>query len=105
MTFYKRISGMPIERKDRSFDIIFDQVSLDHVPAEYILEIIIELMDGSSISMTKEDLIEIERSGKDIVSHLMKDDIKDIQVKIDFELVKSDVQNGVGGFLGKYFKE
>jgi hypothetical protein len=96
---------MPIERKDRSFDIIFDQVSLDHVPAEYILEIIIELMDGSSISMTKEDLIEIERSGKDIVSHLMKDDIKDIQVKIDFELVKSDVQNGVGGFLGKYFKE
>jgi hypothetical protein len=96
---------MPIERKDRSFDIIFDQVSLDHVPAEYILEIIIELMDGSSIAMTREDLIEIERSGKDIVSHLMKDDIKDIQVKIDFELVKSDVINGVGGFLGKYFKE
>jgi hypothetical protein len=96
---------MPIERKDRSFDIIFDQVSLDHVPAEYILEIIIELMDGNSISMTREDLIEIERSGKDIVSHLMKDDIKDIQVKIDFELVKSDVINGVGGFLGKYFKE
>ena len=96
---------MPIERKDRSFDIIFDQVSLDHVPAEYILEIIIELMDGNEISMTREDLIEIERSGKDIVSHLMKDDIKDIQVKIDFELVKSDVINGVGGFLGKYFKE
>ena len=96
---------MPIERKDRSFDIIFDQVSLDHVPAEYILEIIIELMDGNSISMTREDLMEIERSGKDIVSHLMKDDIKDIQVKIDFELVKSDVQNGVGGFLRKYFKE
>lgn len=96
---------MPIERKDRSFDIIFDQVSLDHVPAEYILEIIIELMDGNAISMTREDLIEIERSGKDIVSHLMKDDIKDIQVKIDFELVKSDVINGVGGFLGKYFKE
>ena len=65
---------MPIERKDRSFDIIFDQVSLDHVPAEYILEINIELMDGSSVSMTKEDLIEIERSGKDIVNHLMKDD-------------------------------
>lgn len=96
---------MPIERKDRSFDIIFDQVSLDHVPAEYILEIKIELMDGSSISMTKEDLVEIERAGKDIVSHLMKDDIKDIQVKIDFERVKSDVLNGVGGFLGKYFKE
>ena len=52
---------MPIERKDRSFDIIFDQVSLDHVPAEYILEINIELMDGSSVSMTKEDIIAGDR--------------------------------------------
>ena len=44
---------MPIERKDRSFDIIFDQVSLDHVPAEYILEIIIDLVDGKQLTMTK----------------------------------------------------
>ena len=79
---------MPIERKDRSFDIIFDQVSLDHVPAEYILEIIIELQDGKSVTMTKEDLIRIEKSGQDVVNHIMKEDIKDIQVKIDFELVK-----------------
>lgn len=95
---------MPIERKDRSFDIIFDQVSLDHVPAEYILEIIIELQDGKIVTMTKKDLIRIEKSGRDVVNHIMKEDIKDIQVKIDFELVKSDVLNGVGGFLGKYFK-
>ena len=69
---------MPIERKDRSFDIIFDQVSLDHVPAEYILEIIIELQDGKSVTMTKEDLIRIEKSGQDVVNHIMKEDIKDI---------------------------
>jgi hypothetical protein len=104
MSFYKRISGMPIERKDRSFDIIFDQVSLDHVPAEYILEIIIDLVDGKQLTMTKEDLARIEKSGQDVVNHIMQDDIKDIQVKIDFERVKSDVLNGVGGFLGKYFK-
>ena len=46
----------------------------------------------------------IEKSGQDVVNHIMQDDIKDIQVKIDFERVKSDVLNGVGGFLGKYFK-
>ena len=96
---------MPIERKDRSFDIIFDQVSLDHVPAEYILEIIIDLIDGKQVTMTKEDLIRIEKSGQDVVNQIMKEDIKDIQVKIDFERVKLDVLNGVGGFLGKYFKE
>ncbi len=95
---------MPIERKDRSFDIIFDQVSLDHVPAEYILEIIIELIDGKQVTMTKDDLVRIEKDGKDIFNTIIKEDIKDIQVKIDFELVKSDVLNGVGGFLGKYFK-
>ena len=95
---------MPIERKDRSFDIIFDQVSLDHVPAEYILEIIIELIDGKQVTMTKDDLVIIEKDGKDIFNTIIKEDINDIQVKIDFELVKSDVLNGVGGFLGKYFK-
>lgn len=95
---------MPIERKDRSFDLIFDQVSLDHVPAEYIIEIIIDLVDGRVMTMTKDDLIAIEKSGKDIVGHLMKDDIQNISVKIDFESVKKDVLNGVGGFLGKYFK-
>jgi hypothetical protein len=104
VSLHKRISGMPIERKDRSFDIIFDQVSLDHVPAEYILEIIIELIDGKQVTMTKDDLVRIEKDGKDIFNTIIKEDIKDIQVKIDFELVKSDVLNGVGGFLGKYFK-
>ena len=72
---------MPIERKDRSFDIIFDQVSLDHVPAEYILEIIIELQDGKIVTMTKEDLIRIEKSGQDVVNHIMKEDIKDIKLR------------------------
>jgi hypothetical protein len=104
VSLHKRNSGMPIERKDRSFDIIFDQVSLDHVPAEYILEIIIELIDGKQVTMTKDDLVRIEKDGKDIFNTIIKEDIKDIQVKIDFELVKSDVLNGVGGFLGKYFK-
>jgi hypothetical protein len=54
--------------------------------------------------MTKDDLVRIEKDGKDIFNTIIKEDIKDIQVKIDFELVKSDVLNGVGGFLGKYFK-
>ena len=74
------------------------------MPAEYILEIIIELIDGKQVTMTKDDLVRIEKDGKDIFNTIIKEDIKDIQVKIDFELVKSDVLNGVGGFLGKYFK-
>ena len=65
---------MPIERKDRSFDLIFDQVSLDHVPAEYIIEIIIDLQNGETITMTKEDLVDLENSGSDIVAHIQRED-------------------------------
>jgi len=94
---------MSIERKDRSFDLIFDEVSLDHVPAEYIIEIIIKLLDGNTITMTREDLMSIDKSGNDIVSHIMQDDVVDIAVKLDYERVKDDVLKGVSGFLGKYF--
>ena len=96
---------MPIELKDRSFDLIFDQVSLDHVPAEYIIEIIIDLQNGETITMTKEDLVDLENSGSDIVAHIQREDVSDISVKIDFELVKADVESGVSGFLGKYFEK
>lgn len=47
---------MPIERKDRSFDLIFDQVSMDHVPAEYIQEVRVDLGNGERITLTKDDL-------------------------------------------------
>lgn len=93
---------MPIERKDRSFDLIFDQVSMDEVPADYILEIRISLLDGTTMVITNEDLHNIE-SGQSPMGSIAREDIADIAVKIDYEAIKQDVQNGVSGYLGKFF--
>lgn len=93
---------MPIERKDRSFDLIFDQVSVDEIPADYIIEINISLVDGSNLKITNEDLHGME-SGMSPMSTVAREDIIDIAVKIDYEAIKRDVQNGVSGYLGKFF--
>lgn len=90
---------MPIERKDRSFDLIFDQVSMDHIPTDYILEIKFTLSDGSEIVMTKDDL----PLDNNPITSMLQDDIVDIAVRIDYESIKSDVIGGVKDFLDKHF--
>lgn len=95
---------MPIERKDRSFDLIFDQVSMDHVPADYIIEISISLLDGSTLTITREDLYNIE-NGQSPMAAVVRDDVADVSVKLDYEAIKQDVQDGVKGYLGKFFEK
>ena len=99
---------MPIERKDRSFDLIFDQVTMDQVPADYIEEVHIYMLSGETITLTKEDLLLIRNSPdtkEDIISTLIRDDMSEINLKLDYDAIKSDVLNGVTNFLGKYFDD
>lgn len=96
---------MPIERKDRSFDLIFDQVSMDTIPADYITEVTLTLADGSSMKLDRDDLLLLEGGKNNALAALDRDDLLDVAVKLDFESIKSDVVSGVGDFLKKYFKE
>jgi hypothetical protein len=97
---------MPIERKDRSFDLIFDQVSMDHVPAEYIKEVRVDLGTGERITLTKDDLQMIKnKSADEIIKALTVDSMSNISLKLDYEAIKSDVLNGVTNFLGKHFDD
>ena len=97
---------MPIERKDRSFDLIFDQVSMDHVPAEYIKEVRVDLSTGERITLTKSDLQMIKnKSADDIIKALTVDSKSNISLKLDYTAIKSDVIRGVTGFLGKHFDD
>jgi hypothetical protein len=93
---------MAIERKDRSFDLIFDQVSMEHIPTDYILEIKFVLADGSEVVMSKDDL-PLNDPNSNPIAAIMRDDVIDVSVKIDYEAIKSDVLNGVESFLGKHF--
>lgn len=95
---------MPIERKDRSFDLIFDQVSMDHIPAKYIKEIAVDLGTGERITLTKDDLLMIHnKSADDIIAALTVDSMSNISLKLDYSAIKSDVLRGVTGFLGQHF--
>jgi len=95
---------MPIERKDRSFDLIFDQVSMDHIPAKYIKEIAVDLGTGERITLTKDDLLMIKnKSADDIIAALTVDTMSNISLKLDYSAIKSDVLRGVTGFLGQHF--
>ena len=99
---------MPIERKDRSFDLIFDQVTMDQVPADYIDEVHIHLLSGETVTLTKEDLLLLRNkpdTKDDVISTLIRDDMSEISLKLDYEDIKSDVLSGVTNFLGKYFDE
>jgi len=95
---------MPIERKDRSFDLIFDQVSMDHIPAKYIKEIAVDLGTGERITLTQDDLLMIKnKSADDIIAALTVDTMSNISLKLDYSAIKSDVLRGVTGFLGQHF--
>ncbi len=94
---------MPIERKDRSFDKIFDQVIVDKIPTEFIKEIVLYLADGTEQVIAGEDLAVIENQ-KDISAHIDASVI-DVAIKLDYELIKEDVTDQVKGMLGDLFKD
>lgn len=96
---------MPIERKDRSFDLIFDQVSMDEVPADYIIEVRITLLDGTELLLDNEDLHGMDQHGSPLLGNIDRETIADVSVKLDYESIKSDVQTGVQSYLGKFFEK
>ena len=44
---------MAIIRKDRSFDKIFDEVTLEKIPMNYLLEVRLHLADRTSLDLDK----------------------------------------------------
>lgn len=94
---------MPIERKDRSFDKIFDEVTLDKIPMEYVQEVRVNLLDGSVIIIDKPQLQNLS-SEDDIINNLKRNDIIDVQLSLDYESIKSDVSKNVQNVLSNYFK-
>jgi hypothetical protein len=94
---------MAIERKDRSFDKIFDQVTLDRIPMDYVMQIKISLLDGNIVHMDKDQISDIGDE-VDIVESLERNDIADVEIQLDYESIKNDVSRKVKKVLNKHFK-
>jgi hypothetical protein len=90
---------MPIERKDRSFDRIFNEVEIKSVPPKYINEVKITLRDGSTI------LLSSMEEASEVTNALDIEEIADISISLDYENVKKDVTKEINDILKQHFKE
>lgn len=94
---------MAIERKDRSFDRIFEEVSLERVPMDYVMTVKIFLTDGSSIEIDKDQLDDIT-SETQLLGDIDRADVADIAISLDYESIKDDVSSSVKDVLSNFFK-
>ena len=95
---------MPIERKDRSFDKIFDEVTLEKIPMDYIKSVRIMLSDGSQIDMSKSELENLN-SEHDILRRFENDGVLDVANTLDYQSIKEDVGADVKSLLNGFFKD
>lgn len=93
---------MAIHKKDRSFDRIFEQVTLDKIPMDYIHFVQINFEDGSTIELSTSDIQHLS-DPSEISGTQERTDIKDINISLDYERIKSDISFNVKKVLNKFF--
>tara|TARA_Y100000287_G_C14114262_1_gene301707 strand:- start:325 stop:618 length:294 start_codon:yes stop_codon:yes gene_type:complete len=95
---------VPIERKDRSFDKIFDEITLDKIPMDFIHTVKITFTDGSIQELTGTELTNLN-SEHDILKRFENEGVLDVAIQLDYPGIKSEVQNEVKGVLDQFFKD
>ena len=90
---------MSIDRNDRSFDHIFDEIQVHSIPVKYIDRLRVILKDGTEI-----DTADPEHQ-KRVISAVDAADIKDLQISLDYDAIKKDVTNEINDVLGNIFKD
>ena len=95
---------MAIERKDRSFDKIFDEVTLEKIPMNYIMEVRLHLQDGSVINLDKSKVVHLS-DPSEIMEMTGRNDILDVAISLDYESIKKDIGTKVKNVLGSFFND
>jgi len=93
---------MAIERKDRSFDKIFEEVSFERVPFDYVNTLKIHLVDGSILDMSQEE-IQAADNEMDLLEGIERDEIADVSITLDYDSIKADVSATVESVLKGFF--
>jgi hypothetical protein len=93
---------MAIERKDRSFDHIFEEVSFERVPMDYVETLRIHMADGSTLDISQDEIAGAE-SEMDLLEGIERDDISDVAITLDYEGIKQDVNDAVKSVLDSFF--
>ena len=90
---------MAINKRDRSFSKILDQIDIDTIPFNFIKEIRVELSDGSVMTLTKEDLAEFSSVEDILMNSSISQDVTDMLVQLDYESIEENVISEVDKLL------
>jgi len=92
---------------DPDFDRLMEEIFPMSIPTEYVESILVTLASGQEIVMSGDELLQPLPLADDLSWEKLVhrfDKIADVQVKIDVEKIKSDVQDNVISILGKHFE-
>jgi len=91
---------MPIEKNDRSFSKIFDEVELVKVPPQYIESVLVTFSTEETLEFDSiEDATEVIKNLEEGLG------VIDISVKLDHDLIRDEVTTEIKTALGKFFKD
>lgn len=91
---------MPIEKNDRSFERIFDEVDLVNVPSKFITSVMVTFSTGEQLEFeTIEDATHVIQALDENIG------VSDISVRLDHDKIKDEVTTEIKEKLGKYFKD
>ena len=93
---------MAIERNDRSFSTIFDEVDIHTVPTKYILSIIITMTSGEQIEIPA-DILQSMESADDVIAGIERENISGVDISLDYEAIKTDVTTNMKSVLDDLF--
>jgi len=93
---------MAIERNDRSFSNIFDEIDMHTVPTKYILSILITLVSGEQIEIPA-DILQSMDSADDVIAGIERESITGVDISLDYEAIKIDVTANMKSVLGELF--
>lgn len=95
---------MAIERNDRSFSNIFDDIDIHTIPTKYIMGVNIILHTGENIEIPAEILDTME-SAEDLIAGIDRENIADVGIQINYEAIERDVTSSMSAVLDDLFGE
>lgn len=98
---------MAIRKKDRGFDDILDDVVMNKVPAEYIEEILVHLVNGQTIRFTGNEIAKLDSLPDKLQEEGLietKEMVSDVEITMDLARIKKHMKKYVSTLMAKHFE-
>jgi|TARA_B100000073_G_scaffold194235_1_gene160838 hypothetical protein len=96
---------MAIKKTDRSFEQIVNEVQMHEIPIEYIVNIKLQLVSGKNLVLQQKDIKHIKSTNELLKSVSKEDDIDDMQVVLDYEKIRVNVEKQIRNLFKGHFTE